>query len=187
MLSNTYSTWLLPLLAVLALLVAWLVYRRYFMVRSGLEGVLNDIAFERLAAVVLPNGDDGVIQIDHLVLTSQGLLILHVKEAVGKVFGGDKLKEWTVMAPDRRYTFSNPQPALFDRVAAVRQIVRDVPVEGRILFLEGAEFTKGVPELVRLPDELKREFGEADKAAAQRKIEAFLPHWERIAQHAVQE
>ena len=84
------------------------------------------------------------------------------------------------MADGGRYTFSNPLPALYDRVAAVRHIVRDVPVEGRVLFLDGAEFKKGVPSMVCNLDELHAEFGESDKAAAQRKVEAFKPHWELL-------
>ena len=85
-----------------------------------------------------------------------------------------------MISENHRYTFSNPQPALYDRVAAVRQIVRQVPVEGRVLFLDGAEFTKGTPSMVCGLDELLAEFGETDKAAAQRKIEAFKPHWELV-------
>ncbi len=175
--------WLL--LLVVVLLAVWWFYRRRFVARTGLDRVLNNIAFERMDGLVLPNGDEGVIQIDHLLLTSQGLLVLHVKEAPGTVFGGDKLQDWTVIAADRRYTFSNPQHALYDRIAAIRQIVRDVPVEGRILFLEGAEFAKGIPDLVCLPDELIAQFSEADKAAAKRKVESFTPHWERLAGYAV--
>ena len=178
------NAWFLPLTIVLVLLVVWLVYRRVRASRAGLEAVLNDIAFERMDGLVLPNADEGLIQIDHLLLTPKGLLVLHIKDAPGTVFGADKMQEWTVMANDGRYTFSNPLPALYDRVAAVRHIVRDVPVEGRVLFLEGAEFTKGTPELVRLPGELHAEFGEADKSAAKRKIEAFIPHWERLGKHA---
>ena len=175
--------WLL--LLVVVLLAVWWVYRRRFVARTGLDRVLNSVAFERMDGLVLPNGDEGVIQIDHLLLTSQGLLVLHVKEAPGTVFGGDKLQDWTVIASDRRYTFSNPQHALYDRIAAIRQIVRDVPVEGRILFLEGSEFAKGIPDLVCLPDELIAQFSDVDKAAAKRKIESFTPHWERLAAHAV--
>ncbi len=178
------SAWILPLVAVLILLVAWLVYRRVRASRRGLDRILNDIAFARQDAIVLPNGDDGVIQIDHLLLTAKGLLILHVKDAPGTVFGAEKMQDWTVMSPERRYTFANPLPALYDRIAAVRQIVTDVPVEGRILFMDGAEFTKGTPKLVRLPAELCDEFGEADKAEAKRKVEAFKPHWERIGEFA---
>jgi hypothetical protein len=62
--------------------------------------------------------------------------------------------------------------------------VRQVPVAGRIVFLDGASFTKGVPGLVATLDELMDEFGELDKATAKVKIEAFLPHWELIHNQA---
>lgn len=123
--------------------------------------------------------------IDHLLLTSQGLLILEVKDVEGIVFGGDKMQDWTVISNERRFTFSNPQPALYDRIAAVRQIVRQVPVAGRILFLDGAEFTKGVPGLVCNGEELVGEFADVDKAAGKVKVDAFKPHWDLIKAHTV--
>ncbi|MDH3481885.1 MAG: hypothetical protein OEM50_09235, partial [Gammaproteobacteria bacterium] len=101
------------------------------------------------------------------------------------VFGSDKMQDWTVIGDERRYTFSNPQPMLYDRIAAVRQVVRQVPVAGRILFLDGAEFTKGVPGLVCTLEDLVEEFGEPDKKAAKFKIEAFRPHWELIKKAAI--
>jgi hypothetical protein len=36
-------------------------------------------------------------------------------------------------------------------------------------------------------DELLEEFGEKDKAAAQRKVEAFKPHWELLQKNALGE
>ena len=114
----------------------------------------------------------------------EGALVVDVKDVEGNVFGSDSMQDWTVIAEDRRYTFPNPQPALYDRIAAVRQIVRQVPVAGRILFLDGAEFTKGVPEMVCNLEELVAEFGEPDKSAAKFKIEAFTPHWELIRKAA---
>ena len=66
----------------------------------------------------------------------------------------------------------------------MRQIVRQVPVAGRIVFLDGASFTKGVPGLVTTLDELMDEFGELDKATANVKIEAFMPHWDLIDNQA---
>ncbi len=183
-LDSVNATWFLPLLIVL-LLVAWLVYRRR-MAGDHLQRVLKDIAFARIEGLVVPDSDDGEIQIDYLLLTSQGLLILHIKDVEGVVFGSDKMQDWTVISKDRRFTFSNPQPALYDRIAAVRQIVRQVPVEGRVLFLDGAEFTKGIPSMVCTVDELHEQFGERDKVAAQRKIEAFKPHWEQLQKHALE-
>ncbi len=165
-----------------ACLAAIVVIYRY---RGGgssrsVQRVVKTIASEYLSNLIIPNGDGGEIQIDHLVLTAEGLLVIDVKEVRGKVFGSDKMQEWTVISSDRRFTFSNPQPALYDRIAAVRQVVRQVPVAGRILFLDDAEFTKGVPSLVCKREDLLAEYGETDRVAAKAKIEAFKPHWEHI-------
>lgn len=176
--------WVTLLSGVVLLLLVWLWYRR----RGGgnrLQKVLNDISHDRIDGLLIPNGDDGEIQIDHLLLTSRGLLIVDIKDVVGIVFGSNKMQEWTVISEDRRFTFANPQPALYDRIAAVRHIVRQVPVSGRVVFLDGAEFTKGVPELVAGIDDLQAEFGETDKSVANVKVEAFKPHWDLIRKEAL--
>lgn len=179
------NTWPMLIAAAVLLLLIWALYR-FIRGRGGdLEHALADISSDRIEGLVIPNADEGEILIDYLLLTSQGLLILDVKDVQGAVFGGDKLQDWTVINDERRYTFSNPQPALYDRIAAVRQIVRQVPVAGRILFLDGAEFTKGTPGLVCNLAELVGEFGEPDKKAAKFKIEAFKPHWELIRKEAL--
>ena len=180
----TGSPWTLPLLAVVVLLALWFIWRRFFGGGSELDRALADISFERIEGLVVPNADEGEIQVDQLLLTSQGLLIIEVKDVQGTVFGSDKMSDWTVIGEDRRYTFSNPQPALYDRIAAVKQIVRQVPVEGRVVFLAGAEFTKGIPSLVCDIDALLAEFGEPDKNAARFKVEAFKPHWDLIQKMA---
>lgn len=121
-----------PLLAVALLLVIWLGYRILGRRGESLEGVIAEISFDRIKGLVIPSADEGEILVDYLLLTPHGLLILEVKNIQGVVFGGDKMQNWTVINDERRYTFSNPQPALYDRIAAVRQIVRQVPVAGRI-------------------------------------------------------
>lgn len=176
---TSLGVYLLPLILVLLLLVFWLVYRRRGRARS-FEGVIKSIASERLSNLIIPSADEGEIQIDHLLLTAQGLLIIDLKEVDGTVFGSDKMQDWTVIGENHRFTFANPQPALYDRIAAVRQIVRQVPVTGRIVFLDGAEFTKGIPGLVCNLDELLAEFSDHDSVAAKVKVDAFRPHWELI-------
>ena len=170
-------------LVIVIVLVIVLIVRRRERPRT-LETVLNDIAFERIEGLVIPKADEGEIQIDHLVLTAQGLVIIDIKDVQGTVFGSDKMEHWTVIADDKRFTFNNPQPALYDRIAAVKQIVRQVPVAGKVVFLDGASFTKGVPSLVCDLDELQAEFGDWDEDAAKIKIEAFMPHWEQIRARA---
>jgi hypothetical protein len=182
--SDIAAVYLLPLGAVVLLLLMWLVYRRRNARVRTLASILQQIGFERLDNLIIPNGDEGEIQIDHLLLTANGVLIIHVKDVIGTVFGSDKMQDWTVMSENRHFTFANPQPALYDRIAAVRQIVREVPVAGRILFLDEAKFTKGVPGLVCSLDDLLEQFGDSDRAAAKVKVEAFRPHWEKIRQFA---
>jgi hypothetical protein len=183
LMSTQLATWILPLVVVVLLIVWYLLRRRAG--ASRLKKILADIGHDRIENLLIPNGDEGEIQIDHLILTSQGLLIIDIKDAVGSVFGSDKMQEWAVISKDRRYTFPNPQAALYDRIAAVRQIVRQVPVEGRILFLDGAEFTKGVPKMVSDLDTLVEEFGEPNKDAAKVKVDAFKPHWDLIRKAAL--
>jgi len=166
-------------------LLVWLVIRVVRRKSGGLEYALEEICFDRIEGLVIPSADEGEILVDYLLLTSQGLLVLEVKDMQGTLFGSDKSQDWTVITDERRFTISNPQPALYDRIAAVRKIVRDVPVAGRILFLDGAEFTKGTPSLVSNLTQLVEEFGDPDKKAAGFKIDAFKPHWELIRKEAV--
>ena len=177
--------WVPPLAVVLLLLLAWLVYRYVRASRDVLRRVIADIAFERYSGIVIPAAHEGEIQIDEVLLTSSGLLVLEVKDVQGVVFGSEKMQDWTVMSEQRRYTIPNPQPAMFDRIAAVRAIVREVPVTGRIVFLDGAEFTKGVPQLVSSPQQLADEFGNGDGRAAAFKVDAFRPYWERLGEAAI--
>jgi hypothetical protein len=179
------SEWFASLAGVLVLLLLWLWYRNHRARARSVDGVLKEIGFDRINDLVSPNGDEGEILIDHLLLTSQGLLIVDIKDVQGTVFGSDKMQDWTVISADRRYTFSNPQPALYDRIAAVRHIVRQVPVAGRIVFIDGAEFTKGIPGLVCGLDDLLEQFGEKNKSAAKVKVEAFKPHWDLIRKEAL--
>ena len=179
------QAYLLPFLLVLMLMAFLVVYQRRFRKSRRLKKVLNTIAYDRIDELIIPNAEEGEIQIDHLLLTSEGLLIVDIKDVSGAVFGSDKMQDWTVIADDHRFTFSNPQHALYDRIAAVRQIVRQVPVTGRVLFLDEAEFKKGVPGLVCTLDSMLTEFSEKDRAVGKSKIEAFKPHWDLIRDKAL--
>ncbi len=167
------------------LLALLAVYQRRFSKERRLKKVLGAIAHDRIDHLIIPSADEGEIQIDHLLLTAEGLLIVDIKDVSGAVFGSDKMQDWSVISDNHRFTFSNPQHGLYDRIAAVRQIVRQVPVSGRILFLDGAEFKKGVPGLVCTLDSILTEFFENDRAVGKSKIEAFKPQWDLIRDKAL--
>jgi hypothetical protein len=122
----------------------------------------------------------GQIQLEHLLLTANGLVIIDVKEFEGTIFAGDRMQEWTVIGQQGRFTFPNPLGTLYDRIAAVRQLVRDVPVTGHVLFAHSAAFSKGRPKDVLLPTELVELYPKPERADLEQLLESLAPHWQRV-------
>jgi hypothetical protein len=92
------------------------------------------------------------------------------------------MSEWTVMGR-RRYTFDNPQPALYDRIAAVKALVGDVPVEGRLLFSNLGKFTKGKPKYVMMLDGIEVEFPAVDRTNTDfPEYAAYTDAWNRLVE-----
>jgi hypothetical protein len=166
-------------LAVVALAVLlWRVWRARR--RPGLGSALETVAIDRLQNVLLPDGMGGQIQIEHLLLTANGLVVIDVKVFEGTIFAGERMAEWTVIGKKGRFTFPNPLGTLYDRVAALRQLVRDVPVAGYVLFAGSADFSKGRPRDVLSAAELVERYQRPDKADLERLVVAFAPHWDRV-------
>jgi hypothetical protein len=157
---------------------AWRLWAR----RGGLtpSRALESVAIDRLQNVLLPNGMGGQIQVEHLLLTGSGLLVIDVKAFAGTIFAGERMAEWTVIGKNGRFTFPNPLGTLYDRVAALRQLVRDVPVTGLVLFAESADFSKGRPRDVLSPPELLERYRRPEQADLERLLVAFAPHWDRV-------
>lgn len=163
-----------------AVVVFWIVRIWLRRRRPGLSQALQDVSIDRLQNVLVPDGNGGQIQVEHLLLTANGLVVIDVKEFEGKIFAGERMAEWTVIGQKGRFTFPNPLGTLYDRVAALKQIVRDVPVAGFVLFAADADFTKGRPKDVMLPGELMERYPKPEQADLERLVVAFAPHWERV-------
>ena len=168
----------LSLTAVAVLVTAIIIYRRRG--RAGVDELLRGVAVESMKDILLPDAMGGKIHLQHVLLTAKGLLVLDVKTVKGKVFAGDRLDEWTVIDNGQRFTFQNPQRALYDRVAALKARTRDIPIAGYVLFLAEAEFNEGRPADVIHPDELRTRYAKPEKAELERLMEAFYPHWEKV-------
>ena len=53
----------------------------------------------------------------------------------------------------------------YDRIAAVRGVAGETPVEGRIVFTRRGKFPKGLPKYTLMVDSLKAEFPEGGQTA----------------------
>ena len=80
----------------------------------------------------------------------------------------------------RRFTFTNPQSALYDRIAAVKAVAGDMPVEGRIVFTRRGRFPKGLPKFTLMIDALRAEFPAADFESPADTIARFREGWQRL-------
>lgn len=178
--------WVWPALGAAGLiaLAAWAVFAyRLWRTRRAIDAAIASVAYEMLKNVLLPNGNGGQIHVHYLLLTQRGLLVADLLDRPGAIFGGDQMMEWTAIGKKQRYTFANPQHALYDRMAAVKLLTGDVPVEGRLLFTLRSEFPKGKPRNVLRIDDLPEEFPPVG-AARGAITAAFGEVWANVKRHA---
>jgi hypothetical protein len=174
------STWLwagAAAIVVVTLLGVWWWRRRS---RDEFGRALAAVAVAWLRDVLVPDGMGGHIHVANLLLTARGLVVVDVKPFRGVIFASDRMEEWTVIADRRRFAFPNPQSALYDRVAAVRALAKELPVAGHVMFGAGADFTKGRPKDIISSSELVAHYAKPEGAELARLLEAFEPHWERV-------
>lgn len=170
----------LMMLGVLSLVRRW----RHSRARRRLVKTVESIALAALRDIVVPDGSGGHLHLDFLLMTGRGLLVIDLRDVAGVVFGGEHMHEWTVMNGIERSTFLNPLEALYDRVAAVRMLAGDVPVEGRIVFTDRGRFTKGRPPKVTQLKSLVAEYPELGPDAVSAAQERYSQAWDEITKIA---
>lgn len=178
-----YGPWLAVAL-VLILLGVWSYVRRHSQTRQ-LDRLLQAVSAAQLVDVLIPDGVDGQIYLDRLLLVRHGLVVLDVKRVAGPVFASDQMDDWTVITPQRRYSFANPQSSLHDRVAAIRSLVPTARVQGYVLFPETADFSKGRPSHILMENELASHY---PKLSRQDRMDVLRSHndvWQRLQEASV--
>ncbi len=133
-----------------------------------------------LRNVLVPDGNGGDYHLDFVLLTSRGVVVIDMRDVVGLVFGGDQMTDWTLMNKAQRSTFVNPQSGLYDRIASVKAIAGDTPVEGRIVFTKRAKFPKGQPRFTVSLESVAAEFPKLGAAELEIAVSKYRPGWERI-------
>jgi hypothetical protein len=161
-------------------------YRRWrrHRARRQLIRAFEDVAAALLTDVLVPDGSGGHLHVDFLLLTGRGLLVVDFRDAAGIVFGGEHMREWAVMNGNERSTFLNPLETLYDRVAAVKALAGDVPVEGRIIFTERATFPKGRPPQVLRLASLEVEYPSPELSSAPHPAERYRSAWDEVVRQS---
>lgn len=165
----------------IGLLIAW-GWRRYRLRRQRLALVarITSVSVDHVRDVMVQDGNGGVLHLDFVLLTPRGILVIDLRDVSGNVFGSDQMSDWTVMDGAQRFTFTNPQSALYDRVAAVRTIAGSVPVEGRIVFTRRAVFPKGLPRFTLGEDSMLSDYPLGDRVVAEQAAGQYRTYWENL-------
>jgi len=178
--------WVWALLAVAVLAAAAYAGHRLLALRrarKAIDNVISSVAYDELRNVLLPTGTGEQIHLHYLLLTQRGLLVIDLFDVQGVIFAGEKMGQWSVFGPKRHFTFTNPLPMLEERVAAVKLLAGEAPVDGRIVFSMRGEFPKGRPDAVLRLDALQDEYPVVERTPGG-VAAAFAPVWERIRQAA---
>lgn len=141
----------LLLVAVIVVVVIWRIRARGQDLRQ-FQRALKPFVLDMQTNLFVPDAVDGHVWIDYLVLTQGGILILDVRRYEGHLFGGEHINEWTQLLGMKRSTFSNPLEKMPERIQAVKAIVPEIPVLGRVVFTCLGDFPKGIPEGVSVCD-----------------------------------
>lgn len=165
----------------IGLAIAW-GWRRYRLRRQRMALVarITSVSVDHVRDVLVPDGNGGVLHLDFVLLTPRGILVIDLRDVAGNVFGSDQMSDWTVMDGAQRFTFTNPQSALYDRVAAVRAIAGSVPVEGRIVFTRRAVFPKGLPRFTLGEDSMLSDYPLGDRVVAEQAAGQYRTYWENL-------
>jgi len=168
------------LAGILLLLLFWRWYRRR-RASAALLAAVTGGAFEYHRDVLVPDGQGGSLHIDFLLLTARGCVVIDMRDIAGNIFGGDQMTEWTVMHRAQRHTFPNPQASLYDRIASVRALAVDLPVEGRVVFSGRGRFPKGLPRYTLMLDSIAAEYPSAEREQSGAIPEMWRTDWARLS------
>lgn len=141
-------TWGPPIvLLVLALMFSYATLKNWLKERLLYRSV-RKLGMAALRNVVIPDGMDGRVMIDNIILAPDGIYILPIKRYCGIIFAADNIDSWTQVVGKNSYKFSNPLRELETYIMALRNLLPTVNVVGGILVTRDAEFPKGKPERI---------------------------------------
>lgn len=157
-------------LGVLLLIIfCWLLLRLKSRRRSAnyrIQKILKPHQLSEAKQLVIPDGMGGLLEIEHLALLKQGLLILHHFPLSGHLYGADKIDQWTQLVNGRSYKFANPLLHLQHVQQSLSLLAPKIPIFTYVVFTGECNFPKGKPDNVSLLSTLEADLDQLFNRAA---------------------
>lgn len=117
-------------------------------VRKVLTNHCKESTAHVLNNITLKYGD-GTTQIDHILITQNGIIVIETKHYSGWLFANEKQKQWTQVIYKVKSKFQNPIFQNNMHIQAVQQLLDFVPkeqIQGLVVFTGDAEFKTDIPQ-----------------------------------------
>lgn len=140
--------------------------------------MLRPIKQDEVRKVVLPDGIGGLVEIDWLILTDRGLLIIETYPISGHLFGAEQIDQWTQLIEGRSFKFANPLRHMQNARYALQTLAPKVPIFSRVVFTADSDFPKGIPADVSTLMTLERDLQSLMEAP--KMSEMGVKAWKRV-------
>jgi len=110
--------------------------------------ILEEYKKDEISDFIIPDGIGGLLEIERLVLTDHGLLLIETYSMSGNLFGAEKIDLWTQIIDGRSYKFSNPLRHIRTSRQAIKALLPNLPIFCCVVFTSDSVFPKGKPEEV---------------------------------------
>jgi len=147
---NPYSTETLAVIVILLLvfIITKLFIKRKRSVSYQMASILKPYARDEIKEFIIPDGVGGLLEVEHLVLMDQGLLLIKTYPYSGNLFGAENIEQWTQIIDGRSFKFINPLYHIHSSRLALTAVAPKVPVYCRIVYTGNSVFPKGKPDEV---------------------------------------
>ena len=177
---NLQAPWLLGGIAgslVIVLAAVLFVHLRKTREKRRLQKLLQENVQDVISEVVIPDGLDGFLFADYLILHHNQVLVMNVKQKHGYVFGGEKIHEWTCVKNHVTEKFNNPLESVNMFAQAITHNLKFPDVRGYVLFDSQSDFAKGVPPGVLQLDTFELML---EQSAVEETSEAVQEFWQQL-------
>lgn len=96
---------------------------------------LNPAEYKIINDIVLPTGNNGTTQIDHIIVSIYGVFVIETKNYKGWIFGSENSNTWTQVIYKRKEKLRNPIHQNYGHIKCIEQMIDErFPIIGIVCF-----------------------------------------------------
>lgn len=176
----TLNNSILLIVAIIALTIIGLLIfsQRKKSSRHKMATILKPYVQDEVKDIIIPDGIGGLLEIEHLILLEQGLLLIETYPMSGNMFGAETIDQWTQLVGGRSYKFANPLRHIRTSRQALMVLAPNIPIFCRVVFNADSVFPKGKPDEVSVLSSLADDMESIQSSTV--KMDPSLEVWQRV-------